>query len=236
MLKLLSYPPVFGQPSASPFCVKAMCLLNMAGLEWQPDFNAELDKTPKQKLPVLIDGDKEIPDSDAIRSHIEQKTGIDFDQGLTPEQRAISRAIMRMVEEHLYFALVCDRWLVDANWVHVKEAYFGEIPAPVRDSDSVTEEIREHVRAQVMAQGMARHSVSEQFTRADADIAAIATLLADKPFLFGEMPTAADTITGPMLGAIMSSPTKTLLSACINADQKLVDYVNRCAAKLHPTP
>lgn len=234
MLKLLSYPPVFGQPSASPFCIKAMCLLNMAGLEWQPDFNAELDKTPKQKLPVLVDAETVIADSDAIRSHIEQKTGIDFDQGLSAEQRAISRAVMRMVEEHLYFALVCDRWLVDANWPHIQEGFFGEIPAPIRDS--VTAEIREHVRGQLVAQGMARHSVAEQFARADADISAISTLLGDKPFLFGENASAADTITGPMLGAIMASPTETLLSSRVKSDQKLVDYINRCVATMHPTP
>jgi len=233
MLILNSFPAAFGQPSASPFSIKAMGLLNMAELEWQPDFSADPGKAPKQKLPVLIDGDKEIPDSEAIRSYIEQKTGIDFDHGLSPEQRAISRAVMRMVEEHLYFALVCDRWLIDANWVHVKEAFFGEIPAPVRDS--VTEEIRDHVRAQLMGQGMARHSASEQFTRADADISAIKTLLGDKPFLFGEIPTAADTITGPMLGALVTSPTETRLSARVKADRKLVAYVNRCAKNLYPT-
>ncbi len=56
MLKLMTYKPAFGEPSASPFCTKAICLLNMSGLDWKPEYTSDPRKAPMAKLPVLRDG------------------------------------------------------------------------------------------------------------------------------------------------------------------------------------
>lgn len=232
MLKLITYPPAFGAPSASPFCVKAMCLLKMAGVEYEAKFTSDPRKAPKNKLPVLIDGDQQIADSDVIRAHLETTTGIDFDAGLTPVQRATSRAVIRMVEEHLYFALVCDRWLNDDNWPHVKKAFFSEIPAAIRGF--VTNMIRKKVRAQMVGQGMGRHSPTEQLARADADLKAISGILANNDFLFGATPSAADASVMPVLGAIAGAPTKTALCQRVTDDSGLMAYISRAQAALLP--
>lgn len=63
MLSLISYNPAFGQPSGSPFCTKALCLLEMSGVDWKIDFDNDPRKTPMGKLPVLRDGSKIVPDS-----------------------------------------------------------------------------------------------------------------------------------------------------------------------------
>lgn len=230
MLKLITYPPAFGAPSASPFCVKAMCLLKLAGVDYAPKFTSDPRKAPKNKLPVLIDGTAQIADSDVIRAHLETTTGTDFDAGLTPVQRATSRAVIRMVEEHLYFALVCDRWLNDDNWPHIKAAFFGEIPAPIRGF--VTNMIRKKVRAQMSAQGMGRHSPAEQLARVDADLKAISGILAGNDFLFGPEPSAADASTMPVLAAIAGSPTKTALNQRVTSDIALMAYINRAKMAL----
>lgn len=231
MLKLVTFAPAFGAPSASPFGVKAMCLLKLAGAEYEVAIG-DPRKAPKAKLPMLVDGDTTIPDSEEIRSYLEQKFSVDFDAGLSPEQRATARAVIRMCDEHLYFALVCDRWLVDANWDIVKEQFFGMIPALMRGF--ITKKIRQKVRDSMYAQGMGRHSVEEQFARADKDIKAILTLLGDKPFLFGDAPTAADASAAPVLASMAGSPTETMLSKRINADAPLMAYLNRVREALYP--
>lgn len=231
MLKLVTFAPAFGAPSASPFGVKAMCLLKLAGAKFEV-VAGDPRKAPKAKLPMLVDGDKIIPDSEAIRSYLEQKFSVDFDAGLSPEQRATSRAVIRMCDEHLYFALVCDRWLVDANWVVVKETFFGKIPKLMRGF--ITKKIRQKVRDSMHAQGMGRHSVEEQFVRADMDIKAVLALLGDKPFLFGDTPTAADASAAPVIASMAGSPTETMLSKRINADAPLMAYLNRVREALHP--
>ncbi|NOR64352.1 MAG: glutathione S-transferase family protein [Rhodobacteraceae bacterium] len=232
MLKLITYPAAFGAPSASPFGVKAMCFLKMAGAEWEMGRSSDPRKAPKAKLPVLIDGDVKIPDSEDIRSFLEQKYSVDFDEGLSAEQRAVSRAIIRMCDEHLYFALVCDRWLNDANWGVLREEFFGMIPKLVRGF--VTNKIRQQVRMSMHAQGMGRHSVAERLARADMDIRAITALVGDKPFLFGEAPTAADASAAPVLAAMAGSPTETLLSKRLNADAPLMAYLGRVQGALYP--
>ena len=232
MLKLITFPAAFGEPSASPFCVKAMCLLRVSGAEWASKFTSDPRKTPNGKLPILIDGETTIADSDGIRDHLEKTLNFDFDKGLTPEQRAVSRAIIRMTEEHLYFALVSDRWLNDGNWPHVKKEFFVGIPALMHGFISTM--IRNKTKAQVTAQGMARHSAQEQVARAGKDIDAIKTLLGDKPFLFGDAPSAADISVVPILRAIAKTPTQTGLRDLITNDLSLMAYLDRGREALYP--
>ncbi|MCP4710238.1 MAG: glutathione S-transferase family protein, partial [Planctomycetes bacterium] len=150
MMKLTVYPNNFTEPSDSPFCVKAMCLLEMADQQWTPHFSSDPRKAPKAKFPVLQDGDRLIADSDQIRDYLENTYQVDFDNGLGSEQRGISRAVIRMAEEHLYFALVCDRWVNDANWAQIKKAYFKDIPFLV--NGFITRMIRKQVFGQLNGQ------------------------------------------------------------------------------------
>lgn len=109
MLTLLTFPGSFGQPSHSPYCVKAMCLLEMAGVQWQPEYLDNPSKMPMGKLPVLRDGEKLIPDSAHIQAHLEQ-AGADFYPGLTTQERAQAHAFVRLAEDSLSVHLVYGRW------------------------------------------------------------------------------------------------------------------------------
>ena len=231
MLKLVTFPPAFGAPSASPFGVKALCLLKLAGAEFEL-VAGDPRKAPKGKLPMLVDGTTSIPDTEAIRGYLEQKFNVDFDTGLSPAQRATSRAVIRMCDEHLYFLLVCDRWLNDANWAVVREEFFGAIPALMRGF--ITKKIRQKVRNNMHAQGVGRHTEQERLARADKDIKAILALLGDKPFLFGDAPSAADASAAPVLAAMAGSPTETMLGKRINADAPLMAYLDRVREALYP--
>lgn len=71
MFELLVFRPAFGEPTGSPFCVKAMCLLALAEAEWRPVVVDDPRRMPHGKLPVLRDGDRLIPDSEAIRAHLD---------------------------------------------------------------------------------------------------------------------------------------------------------------------
>ena len=201
-------------------------------MNWIPKYTSDPRKTPNGKLPILINAGVTIADSDAIRDHLEKTFKTDFDKGLSPEQRAVSRAIIRMVEEHLYFALVSDRWLNDGNWAVLKKEFFSEIPKII--NGLVTKMIRKKTRTQMTAQGMARHSVKEQVARAAKDIAAIKTLLGDKLFLFGDAPTAADISVVPILRGIAINPTQTGLRDLISTDQTLMAYLDRGRDVMYP--
>ncbi|MEL6860533.1 MAG: Tom37 metaxin N-terminal-like domain-containing protein, partial [Pseudomonadota bacterium] len=115
MIQLTVYPAKFGEPTASPFCMKSICMFEAAGLPYQLIETADPRSAPKGKLP-FIDADGElIPDSEQIRTFIETTAEMDFNRDLSEHDRGVSQALIRMVEEHLYFAIYADRWAEDDN-------------------------------------------------------------------------------------------------------------------------
>ncbi len=232
MMEVIMYNPAFAEPSGSPFCVKAGAMLQLAGLEWRPDYQMDPRKSPKGKFPVLRDGSELIADSSTIRDYIEKKYDVDFDEGLTPQQRAQSLALIRMNEEHLYFAIVADRWVNEANWAHVRQQYFGHIPGIMRGF--ITSSVRKQAIGALKGHGMGRHDEAEIFERASRDVAAIKTTLGDQPFLFGDKPTGADLSIVPMLRAAAAGPTPTPIRDLIRNDEVLMAYCDRGKQALYP--
>jgi glutathione S-transferase len=233
MITLTVYPASFDEPTASPFCMKAICMLHAAGLPHEIIETGDPRSAPKQKLPFIDTGHEQIPDSEQIRAYIEAAADMDFDDGLSERERGISRAVIRMVEEHVYFAIVADRWGEDDNWDHVRKAFFSDVPALIRGF--VTRKVRKDALGQLNGQGMGRHSREERFDRVRRDMIALREILGDKPFLFGDAPTAADYSVVPMLRASIVTPVSKPLSDFITRDALLMDYVTRGTDRLYPT-
>ncbi len=224
MLTLLTYPSAFGLFSASPFCVKTALMLQKSGQVWQRSDLLDPRKMPHQKLPVLRTPERLVPDSDLIRDWLEQQ-GADFDAGLSDVEKAQSRALIRMAEEHLYFHIVLDRWGNDEVWPILREMFFNGIPALIRKPASSA--IRKSVLKGINAQGIGRFSQNERLDRVERDLEAISAYLWQSPFLLGDQPTAADMSVGPMLAAMRATPVETPLTRRIKQDNLLNTYVDR---------
>ncbi len=131
MITLYTFGLAFGLPDPSPFVTKVEVLLKMAGLPYRTD-TAGFRQAPKGKLPYIDDDGERVADSTFIRWHLENKYRIDFEKGLSPEQRAVAWAFEKMAEDNLYWALVDARWVDDANFAKGPKQFFRKIPAPVR--------------------------------------------------------------------------------------------------------
>ena len=112
-ITLYGCAPAFGLPDPSPFVTKTEVQLQMAHLPYRKVF-AIPPEAPKGKLPYIDDAGEVVCDSSFIRAHLEHKHGVDLDAGLDARQRAEAWAIERMVEDHLYWAMVWFRW-IDAD-------------------------------------------------------------------------------------------------------------------------
>ena len=231
MLTLLTFPGSFGAPSHSPYCVKAMCLLQMSGLDWQPEYLHDPRKMPLGRLPVLRDGTTLIPDSAQIQAYLESK-GIDFYKGLSEQDKARAHALIQMSEAGLYNILVHDRWLVDACWEHTRAAFFHVIPFLVRGP--LTRKLRKNVRGKMMAQGTAQFSEAERLEQMKRGLNALSMQLGDQAFLFGDAPTAADAAIAPVLDMIINLPAKTGARDLLKGWERLPAYVNRVRAEMYP--
>src|SRR5216684_4521900 len=151
MITLYTFGPAFGLPDPSPFVMKAEVVLKMAGLTYRTDTKG-LRRAPKGKLPYIEDDGERIADSTFIRWHVERKYGIDFDRGLSREERATAWAFEKLAEDHLYWAIVAARWGDDANFAKGPRLFFRRIPAPVRPV--VIAMIRRRVRNALRATGI----------------------------------------------------------------------------------
>ena len=224
MITLYTFGPYFGLPDASPFVIKAMLLLKLAGLEYS-EGRGGYGKAPKGKLPYINDDGLIVADSTFIRFHIEKKYGFDFDAGLTPEQKAVAWAAEKMCEEHLYWALVSTRWLNDANFAKGAAQFFRGVPMPFRPV--VQTLVRRKVKKTLKLQGFGRHTPAEQDELAIADIDALATLIGDKAFLLGEKPCGADAAVFAFVASSLTPVFDTPLLAAAKRHANLTGYRDR---------
>ncbi len=231
MITLHVFGPSMGLPDGSPFVMKAMALLQIAGLEYRTKRDAPF-KAPKGKLPFIDDDGENIADSTFIRFHIEKKYGFDYDFGLTPEQKAKAWALEKLCEDHLYWLVVIDRWLDDENFAKGPAHFFDSAPAPVRPF--LRRMVRGKIRKAAYAQGLYRHGPEERRELARRGVAACAALLGDGPFLFGDEPRGADATFGAFAMSGLSPLVNSAARDAMEAAPNLVAYAKRIEARFFP--
>jgi glutathione S-transferase len=231
MITLYTFGAAFGLPDASPFVTKAHVLLKMAGQPYQTNTKG-YTKSPKSKLPFIDDDGTVVADSTFIRWHLEKKYGIDFDQGLSPEQRAMAWAAEKLIEDNLYWIGLYWRWMDDAAFAKVVSTMFKPLPQPFRTL--VGHIARGRMRKSLQAQGTGRHSPEEMTAIGRQGMSALATLLGDKPYLMGDQPCSTDAM---LFGAINSSLCPHFehpMKAVIGAHPNLVAYEARMRQRYFP--
>jgi hypothetical protein len=149
------FGPFLGAPDSSPFVIKTMMLLKLAGLTYH-DVPGNPLRAPKKLLPYIEDEGATVADSTLIRLHIERKYGFDFDAALSAEQKAAAWAVERMCEDHLYFAMLDARWRDPAAFRKGVGTMFGIVPAPLRPLAKVT--LRRANAARLHGHGLGRHA------------------------------------------------------------------------------
>ncbi len=232
MIRLVQFPPAFGQPNPSPFCVKVELLLKMSGLVYENLYLANPGKGPKGKLPAIEDEGRRIGDSELIRKYLERRYGIDFDPGLSAEQRAIAHAFARLCEERLYWIIVHTRWMEPEHWAVLKRTFFAPLPAPLRPL--IAAYLHRGMRKTLHQQGLGRHTREEIYAFGVEDVAALAIELAEKSFFMGEEPTAIDATVYSFLAAIAEAPFDSPVKEACLKRANLMAYCARVGERFFP--
>ncbi|MGD0193011.1 MAG: glutathione S-transferase family protein [Rhizomicrobium sp.] len=231
MITLFGFGPAFGLPDPSPFVMKTEVQLLMAGLPYRHERSGP-QGAPKGKIPFIEDNGVRIGDSTFIRAYFEKAYGIDLDRGLSDEQRAQAWAIERMLEDHLYFAIIQLRWLDDANFAKGPSHFFDAVPEAVRAQAQA--EARERVRGKLDGHGLGRHSEAEKIQLGARSIAALAVLLGDKPYLMGSEPTGSDGTAFGMIASVLTPHFDTKLRHAALAHANLMHYNDRMMHRFYP--
>ncbi|MGL4767279.1 MAG: glutathione S-transferase family protein [Formosimonas sp.] len=231
MITLFNYGRMYGLPDASPFVSKAEFLLRMSGLDYQ--LNAKgFGKAPKGKLPYINDAGTIVSDSTLIRFHLEKQHGINFDAHLTPERKAIVWAAERMCEEHLYFALLYNNWVIERNFAAGPKRFFNAVPALIRPF--VSHMVRRKMIKQLHAQGMGRHSIDDIYRLSSIDIDTLAHLLGNAPYFGGEQPCGADATFAAFVMSLLCPVFESPLRTTAETHANLRAYAQRMRERYFP--
>lgn len=228
MIELYEFAPAWGI-NPSPFCLKVEIYLRLAGLPFR-SVPALPMKAPKRKLPFIVDGGRRIPDSGQIVDYLRTTYGNPLDRGISKEQRALGHLMRRTCEESLYFVLLHARWIDPKGWAITRKALFGALPAVARSV--VPALVRRFVSRTLYAQGYGRHSPDDIYALGMADLDALATRLASRPFAVADRPTSFDATLFAFLLSVTRPPIDTPLKSQALADRTLLAYAARMESTL----
>ncbi|MCD2172764.1 glutathione S-transferase C-terminal domain-containing protein [Rhizobium sp. C4] len=233
MIKLYGFGPGVGQPDLSPFVMKVMILLRMAGLPFEKiNGIAGARKAPRGKLPYIEDKGRTVSDSRFIKRYLAEAYGVDFTGGYDEKTLMLGLLAERTLEESSYFFAVERRWIRPDGWPVMQKAAFGAMPAPVRLL--IAPLVRRSVLKSLQGQGTARMSNAENDLLAAENSHAIACLLGDKPYLLGDRASASDATVLAFAIAATAHAFPGPIRDAILAEPNLVAYRNRLAAQFLP--
>ncbi len=231
MITLYGFGPGFGLPEISPFVTKTEVQLKMAGLAYRKQ-RAMPPASPKGQLPFIEDDGERIADSTFIRAHIEQKYGFDFDAGFTLQERAQAWAFERMIEHHLYWALIGARWVDPVNFAKGPAHFFDGVPEDRREK--LREDAQFRVAENYLLSGLGRHAPDEDVDLAARSLLALSVQLGEKPFLMGDAPCGADATAFGALVGILTPFFDSKLRTRAEEFANLVGYVDRMMQRYYP--
>ncbi|BAM92644.1 conserved hypothetical protein [Bradyrhizobium oligotrophicum S58] len=231
MISLFGLGAGFGLPEISPFVTKTEVQLKMAGLAFRKQ-RAMPPASPKGQLPFMDDGGELIADSTFIRAHIERKYGFDFDHGLDVRARAQAWAFERMIEHHLYFALVGSRWVDPVNFAKGPAHFFDGVPADRREK--LREDAQFRVAENYLISGLGRHAPDEDIDLAARSLRALSVQLGDRPYLMGDRPCGTDATAFAVIAGILTPFFESELRRRTEGFGNLVAYADRMMAQYFP--
>ena len=231
MITLYGFGAGFGLPEISPFVTKTEVQLKMAGLTYRKE-RAMPPASPKGQLPYIEDDGEKIADSTFIRAHIERKYGFDFDAGLDREVRAQAWAFERMIEHHVYWALVGARWVDPENFAKGPSHFFDGAPEDRREK--LREDAQFRVAENYLLSGLGRHAPDDDVILAIRSIFALSVQLGDKSYLMGEAPCGVDAAAFGALAGILTPYFVSKLRTQVEKFDNLTAYVDRMMQQYYP--
>ena len=231
MITLYGFGAGFGLPEISPFVTKTEVQLKMAGLDYCKR-KAMPPASPKGQLPYIDDEAETIADSTFIRAHIEGKYGFDFDAPLSLQARAQAWAFERMIEHHVYWALVGARWVACENFTKRPAHFFDAVPEHRREK--IREDAQFRVAENYLLSGLGRHAPDEDVDLAMRSLFALSVQLGDKPFLMGDAPCGTDATAFGALAGILTPYFNSPLRERTEHFGNLTAYVDRMMLQYYP--
>lgn len=230
MIKLYTFPVAFGLRNVSPFCLRVEMALAHLGMEFETVLESDPGKSPKGKLPFIVDDGVTIADSELIFQHLDRKSEGALYGHLLPGEYGQGMAYTRLVDDHLYWLMVASRWLDDTWFPNVKKGFFSAFPLGLRTAISML--ARRQMRQTFNLHGLGKHSFEEQQGFARRDLAALQDALDGKTYLLGERLTVFDFSVVSLLSGLIDNQPATWISTIAEEYPGLRTYAEQIQAQV----
>ncbi|MFH4981197.1 hypothetical protein AB6A40_007906 [Gnathostoma spinigerum] len=184
---LYQFPRLRVIPQLSPYCLKLETWLRVSDIEYENCFTW-IKRSSEGLLPFIELNGEHIADSQLIISRLQRHFMIH--EGLSGEEKAVGRAIDRMIEGNTFYALLYFKSV--ENWRNLANREILGVPLPSFVLQSLFLKISRKIEKMIWKQGIGRHCREDIVNILRKDVEAISTILGDKKFLFGIRPTVAD--------------------------------------------
>ncbi|KAL7827772.1 hypothetical protein AOLI_G00309240 [Acnodon oligacanthus] len=223
--------PKNGIPSLSPFCLKMETYLRMADLPYQNYYDGKL--SPQGKMPWIEYNQEQVCGSEFIIDFLEEKLGVNLNSNLSPEERAVSRTITKMVEEHFYWTIAYCQWVDNVEETKSMLAVSGPLSELLKWILShVTGSL---VKREMYGHGIGRFSKDEVYALMEKDMRTLAALLGDKKYIMGPKVSTVDAAVFGHLAQAMWTLPGTRLEQLIKGELiNLAMYCERIRRKFWP--
>lgn len=231
MIKMYGYIPAWGCSDMSPYVSYIDCYLRLAGIPFEVEtlYQGDLTKTPKGKLPYIVDTDgTTVSDSQLIELYLKKKYGAQLDAWLSPAQRALSTLLGRAFGEAWYWFPVQIRYRRDEDF-KVYDPLWVKFLAwlPEEQRAEPVRIFRDRLLTQLWHHGTSRNAEEEVEQFAFAQLDAVSAHIGDQKYFFGEHPSAIDAQVYANLVHIMYPPFSSPIVQYANSKANLRAYTDR---------
>jgi glutathione S-transferase len=220
MITLFSYPELYGLADNNPYGLKVFAFLKLCKLSFQHEHVFDAKSAPRGQLPYITDDGEIIGDSDTIISHLIAKYRLTIDSALVPSQRTTGLLVRRALDD-LYWVMSYSRWRDPRFWPQFRDQILKVHPNVTASS---LEAAQQYNFERYRYQGIGRYEPDAVYARGIADLRALADLLGEATFLFGEEPTSVDAGIYGFLANIHFYEIDTPLKRFVSVNPMLVHY------------
>jgi len=225
-LTVHGFPLVAPLASPSPFCLKLETWLRLAKVPYEARADFSPLRSPNGKAPyVTLEDGTVVGDSEAIIERLSARPEVSLDAGDTDALRSERTLVRRVLEDHLYFIVLHERWVEPAGFAILKPAYFASFPALARLFVPLM--ARRSARKACHLQGVSRYDQSARCAQANADLAAIDHVLAGRDYFGGAAPNSTDATVYAFMANLLWGPFPGWLQDAAAARPALVAHATR---------
>ncbi|EGC28358.1 hypothetical protein DICPUDRAFT_51896 [Dictyostelium purpureum] len=212
-------------PSYSPFVLKVIVFLEYNSIPYHVDKSGKLGPNPRGKNPFIRYNDEFVYDSHFIIEWLKTKFNIVTNMEILDNvEEAKSYLVKRFVDEAFTKLVAYNRWVDPVSSKEILPRMFSGIENKLI-RNIVMYFVQRGSRKSYTAQGVGLYTKDEINSFVKSDILALATLLGEKKFFYGDNLTVSDISIFSALAQILFVPVETPLREILLQNQNLVDYI-----------